>query len=150
MTGGAVSVRSSDGTSQAPAATSKAAPTSTQGNREGCGTTASVAGSALGASSSTSPPSARSMRMRASPMSRSRLRGSFSRQRRSRRCSIGGVVAGTAFQSGSSLSTAASVSETVSPGNASVPVSISNSTPPKAQMSARLSTAWPRACSGAM
>ena len=39
---------------------------------------------------------------------------------------------------------------TVSPANRRRPVSISHSTAPKAQMSARLSTTPPRACSGAM
>ena len=42
------------------------------------------------------------------------------------------------------------MSETVSPANGCLPVSISYSTTPKAQMSARLSTTAPRACSGAM
>ena len=46
--------------------------------------------------------------------------------------------------------TDASVSVTVSPSNARRPVSISNSTQPNAQMSVRLSTACPRACSGLM
>ena len=41
-------------------------------------------------------------------------------------------------------------SDTVEPGNATRPVSISKSTHPKAQMSARLSTLCPRACSGLM
>ena len=45
---------------------------------------------------------------------------------------------------------AAIVSETVSPENTLRPVSISYSTQPNAQMSARLSTALPRACSGLM
>ena len=53
-------------------------------------------------------------------------------------------------QSMSARSTAASVSETVSPSKAFCPASISYSTAPKAQMSARLSTALPRACSGDM
>ena len=50
----------------------------------------------------------------------------------------------------SARSTAASVSETVSPSNALRPESISYSTAPNAQMSARLSTDRPRACSGDM
>ncbi len=49
-----------------------------------------------------------------------------------------------------SFSTAASTSLTVSPSNSRRPVSISKSTTPKAQTSARLSTACPRACSGDM
>ena len=40
------------------------------------------------------------------------------------------------------------VSEMVSPANAVRPVSISYRTQPNAQMSVRLSTVWPRACSG--
>ena len=54
------------------------------------------------------------------------------------------------FHSGSVFSTAASVSETVAPSNRRFPVSISQSTTPKAQRSARLSTVVPRACSGLM
>ena len=42
------------------------------------------------------------------------------------------------------------VSDTVSPANATRPASISKSTQPNAQMSLRLSTARPRACSGLM
>ena len=42
------------------------------------------------------------------------------------------------------------VSDTVSPAKARSPVSISHNTQPNAQMSARLSTSRPRACSGAM
>ena len=42
------------------------------------------------------------------------------------------------------------VSDTVSPGNALRPVSISNRTEPNAQISVRLSTVFPRACSGLM
>ena len=51
-----------------------------------------------------------------------------------------GVAAGSADQSGSRSRIFAIVSETVSPGNARRPVSISYSTHPKAQMSPRLST----------
>ncbi len=82
----------------------------------------------------------------ASPMWRSRCRGSFSRQlamsRRTRR--------GTRSHAGVSLITAASVSPTSSPPKGRAPVSISYRTQPNAQMSARLSTGWPRACSGLM
>ncbi len=49
----------------------------------------------------------------------------------------------SAFQSGSRSMTCARISETSSPANARRPVSISKSTQPKAQMSARLSTARP-------
>ena len=61
-----------------------------------------------------------------------------------------GVSAGKALQSGSFVSTNANVSETSSPSNTRRPASISYSTQPNAQMSARLSTAFPRACSGLM
>ena len=70
----------------------------------------------------------------------------FSRHFPSSRRARGGASA----RSGSTLSTAAMVSETSSPANSRCAVSISNSTTPKAQMSARLSTALPRACSGDM
>jgi hypothetical protein len=42
------------------------------------------------------------------------------------------------------------VSVTVARKKGDLPVSISCNTQPKAQMSARLSTGWPRACSGLM
>ena len=61
-----------------------------------------------------------------------------------------GVAAGSARQSGSRSRIAATVSDTVSPANARRPVNISYSTHPNAQMSVRLSTGWPRACSGLM
>jgi len=61
-----------------------------------------------------------------------------------------GVSAGSALQSGSWLRTAARISSTPSPRKTGRPASISYSTQPNAQMSARLSTAFPRACSGAM
>ena len=60
----------------------------------------------------------------------------------------GSVVGASAVQSGSVFSTDARVSETVAPSNRRFPVSISHNTTPKAQMSARLSTVVPRACSG--
>ena len=82
----------------------------------------------------------------ASPMSRSRFLGSFSRQRRSRRRACVGIRP----KSGSLVATSMSVSETVSPANGRSPVSISYRMTPKAQMSARLSTSFPRACSGGM
>ena len=59
-------------------------------------------------------------------------------------------MAGSRAQSGSFINTAASMSDTSSPSKARRPVSISKSTQPKAQMSVRLSTALPRACSGLM
>ena len=61
-----------------------------------------------------------------------------------------GVLAGSARQSTSCRNTEAIVSDTVSPSNNRRPASISNTTTPKAQMSARLSAARPRACSGLM
>ena len=57
---------------------------------------------------------------------------------------------GSSFQSRSARSTAARVSLTVSPAKSRRPVSISHRMTPKAQMSARLSTVLPRACSGDM
>ena len=94
--------------------------------------------------------SGESSAMRASPMSRSRFFGSRSRQRRSSERIAGGVDDGSADQSISWRRTAASVSLTVSPSKSRLPLSISKSTTPKAQTSARLSTARPRACSGDM
>ena len=63
---------------------------------------------------------------------------------------LAGVSAGSDVHSGSAPTTAARVSVTVSRPNADEPVNISKSTHPKAQMSVRLSTGWPRACSGLM
>ena len=63
---------------------------------------------------------------------------------------LAGVCAGRALQSGSRSRIAAIVSEIVSPRNAGRPVSISYNTQPNAQMSVRLSTGFPRACSGLM
>jgi hypothetical protein len=61
-----------------------------------------------------------------------------------------GIASGSAAQSGSRSRIFAIVSEMVSPGKAAWPVNISNSTQPNAQMSVRLSTVSPRACSGLM
>ena len=66
------------------------------------------------------------------------------------RAGSSGVSTGNACQFGSVFSTDASTSEISSPSNARRPLSISNTTTPKAQMSARLSTVLPRACSGLM
>ncbi len=96
------------------------------------------------------PASTSSMTSRASPTSRSRSFASRARQRRSSPRMRGGVAAGSVAHPGSALSTAASTSLTVSPSKSLSPVSISHSTTPKAQMSARLSTGLPLACSGAM
>ena len=75
---------------------------------------------------------------------------SFVRHRASRRRIDGGVPGGNAAQSGSVASTWAMVSLASPDANGRWPASISNRTTPKAQMSARLSTRFPFACSGAM
>ena len=62
----------------------------------------------------------------------------------------GGVPPGSESHSGSRATTEAMTSVTVLPPKACRPVSISSSTPPKAQTSVRLSTSWPLACSGLM
>ncbi len=87
---------------------------------------------------------------RRSPMSRTRSFGSFRRQRRRNVSSAEGMSGGKAVQSGSVVNTAAMVSDESPPGNGRRPVSVSNSTHPNAQMSVRLSTDRPRACSGLM
>ena len=89
---------------------------------------------------------ASSISNRQSPIACSRCFGSFCKQDCSRRRTF----IGTRSQSGSFVTTAARTSVIVSPGNACRPVNISYSTTPNAQMSARRSTACPRACSGAM
>jgi hypothetical protein len=61
-----------------------------------------------------------------------------------------GTAGGSAVQSGSPRRIAASVSDTSSPWNARMPLSISNSTQPNAHTSLRLSAARPFACSGLM
>ena len=94
--------------------------------------------------------SASASSMRASPMSRSRLCGSFCKQRRSSARTIAGAVSGNASQSGSRDKTAAMQSESVSPGNARRLLSSSYNTHPNDQMSVRLSKGFPRACSGLM
>ena len=63
--------------------------------------------------------------MRASPISRKRLRGSLVKQRRNNPSTRAGVLDGSAVQSGSFIITAAMVSEAVSPENSIRPVSIS-------------------------
>ena len=112
------------------------------------------AGSAMGAGADAWEASgsswASAISSRAVPISGSRCFWSRSRHRlRSRRTECG-VSDGNSAQSTSCRSTAASVSDTVWPVNVGCPASISNSTHPKAQMSARLSTGFPRACSGDM
>jgi len=83
-------------------------------------------------------------------MSRMRCLMFFARQRRNTATTAGGTVEGSAVQSGSFSTTAAMVSVMLSPLNARCPLSISKSTAPNAQMSPRLSTTPPRACSGLM
>ena len=87
---------------------------------------------------------------RASPTSRSRTRGSFCRQRRSRRRTSAGTAAGSSDQSGSRSTIAARTSVSDSPAKTRRPVRHSYITHPKAQMSVRRSTGLPRACSGDM
>ena len=60
------------------------------------------------------------------------------------------MLLGSASQFGSRVTIAPRTSVTVSPANAGRPISISNATQPNAQTSARLSTGFPRACSGLM
>jgi len=96
------------------------------------------------------PLSTSSRTMRASAMSCRRWRAFLLRQRCSNMMTEGCKSSGRRSQSGSVLRMAARVSERVSPGKAGRPVSISNKTQPKAQMSVRLSTALPRVCSGLM
>jgi hypothetical protein len=91
-----------------------------------------------------------SIAMRASPMSRSRRAGSRSRQRFNSAVRAAGVSAGSASQETSWRTTAASMSVTVSPVKRRWPVSSSWTRTPNDQMSARLSTDRPRACSGLM
>ncbi len=129
------------------AAAARASQTS-RGRESACGRGAAVCEAAVTAAPGWRTRS--SIATRASPTSRSRRRGSRSRQRSSSLRSPAGAPAGSADQSTSCRSTAASVSLTVSPAKRRAPVSISYSTTPKDHRSARLSTALPRACSGDM
>ena len=95
-------------------------------------------------------PSPLSSAIRASPISRSRSFGSLVRQRRRTRTRFAGVPARSRSQSGSRSITAACASLIVAPANGGWCAHISNRTQPNAQMSVRLSTGWPRACSGLM
>ena len=81
-------------------------------------------------------------------MSPTRCRRSFTRHERNSVRTAGVTSDGTAFQSGSSRTTAPSTSVMSSPSKARLPVSISYSTHPKPQMSLRLSASRPLACSG--
>ena len=73
-----------------------------------------------------------------------------SRHRRSSSRTRVGVSDGSSVQSGSALVIAPSTSADDWPGNGRWPVAISYRTQPNAQMSDRLSTGSPRACSGLM
>src|SRR5262249_1213771 len=66
-----------------------------------------------------------SIAIRASPISRRRMRGSLVRHRRKRSRSRDGVLAGNASQSASFMMTCAIVSDAVSPENIVRPVNIS-------------------------
>jgi hypothetical protein len=104
----------------------------------------------VAAGSSGTPPSRSSSCTRASPIAWSRRFGSFSRHDRRSRRRLGGTPAGSKRQFGSVLRTDANVSEIVSPVNRRWPASISKTTTPNAQISARLSAGRPLACSGLM
>ena len=85
---------------------------------------------------------------RCAAMSCKRCVQSFSRQRRSRRCNGAGVAGGRWTSQGRVATIAASVSANVFLPDARIPVNISYSTHPNDQISVRLSTVKPRACSG--
>jgi len=89
--------------------------------------TAGAVGTALltPLASSAASASASSRISRASPMSRNRCFGSFTRQRAMRLRTAAGVVAGSARMSGSRIKTAAIVVEMSSPSKARRPLSIS-------------------------
>ena len=95
---------------------------------------------AVGAPANSNAPSSTRRR---SPMSRTRCLGSFARHRRRNDARSAGTSPGSASHTGSRCSTSAKVSGTSSPSKGRRPVSISYSTQPNAQMSARLSTAGP-------
>lgn len=84
-----------------------------------------LAATIVGAASSATPASASSITRRASATSCNRFFGFRSRQRRRRRRIAGGVAGGSAAKSISRVSTAASVSGTVSPRKAERPVNVS-------------------------
>src|SRR5262245_23835189 len=99
-----------------------------------------------GGAASSSPEDANTIR--ASPIAWRRRLRSLVRHRRTNLRIATGVAAVSASQSGSSFRTLARVSETDSPSKALLPTSISYRTAPNDQMSARLSTDLPLACSG--
>jgi hypothetical protein len=124
------------------AANSSATPTAAQGRRR-CASGANDVGAAT-----ESAWNAPSIARRTSCMSLARSRGSFRRHTRSACATCDGTVEGSAVKSGSRWRTIESVSETSSASEARIPVSISKRTQPNAQTSVRLSTSFPRACSG--
>ena len=87
---------------------------------------------------------------RTTEKSETRSRRSFTRQREATVIKRGGASAGITLQSGSDRMMAAMISVVSRPSNARTPDSISYRTQPNAQTSLRLSTAFPRACSGLM
>ena len=102
-------------------------------------------------SPTSSPPRiTRSSSRRASPMSRKRAFGFFTRHWRSSARTRAGVPSGSALHSGSRSSTRATVAENPSPPNVCRPLRHSYSTHPNDQMSVRRSTTCPSACSGLM
>ena len=84
------------------------------------------------------------------PASVSRSSTSFCKHRSSNLRMAGGVSLGIAFQFGSRSKMFTNVSDRLSPPYARSPVSISKIMHPNAQISVRLSTTRPRACSGLM
>ena len=113
-----------------------------------CQAAGCVATAAPVAESSAGAVAASSRCASASPASRSRRFCSRSKHRRRSHLSGAGVVVGSTVRSRSRSSTFAITCATVSPVNSRCPVSISNSTTPKDQMSLRLSAVRPAACSG--
>ena len=122
---------------EVPAITASATATTGQSQRTPPGSTTTCCGA--------SPTSATSIATLASPMSRRRFFALRSRQRRSRPRIAGGVSPGNLSKSIGQRSTSASVCEIGSPAKRRWPVSISHSTTPNDQISARLSTGLPLA-----
>ena len=79
-----------------------------------------------------------------------RCSGSFARQPRSTAASSAPKSRAPSSQAGSRVTTEARTSRLVTPAKGMCPVSISHTTTPSAQMSARRSSGLPRACSGGM
>jgi hypothetical protein len=115
-----------------------------QGDRDGAATMVRAR------SSSGAADIASAISRRAAAIESRRWARSFCRQRRNSRRTGTGVSGGSVSSGIESFNTDASTSETSLPVNARRPVSISKSTTPNAQTSARRSTGLPRACSGLM